>query len=280
MRIHQLRNATLLLHLGEHRLLVDPMLAEPGALPGFKIFGGGRRRNPLVPLPPAAASCLEQATGVLITHEHPDHFDPAGRAWVKERGLPVWASPMDVPSLRRKGLDARELVDGALGLGVELVPARHGRGFVAWAMGPVAGFYLAHPDEPSVYLTSDAVLTEAVTEVLARLRPDVVVAPAGAANFGAGPDILFSVDELVTLAQRAPHDVVLNHLEALDHCPTSREALRERVRREGLEARVHIPADGEALTFARRGAAPHARPRTGTAAPRPGFQKWLTAKFA
>jgi L-ascorbate metabolism protein UlaG (beta-lactamase superfamily) len=280
MRIHQLRNATLLLHIGEHRLLVDPMLAAPGALPGFKLFGGARRRNPLVPLPKEAAACLQQATGVLITHEHPDHFDAAGREWVKERALPVWASPIDVPSLRRKGLQARELVDGALGLAVEIVPARHGRGLVAWAMGPVAGVYLSHPDEPSVYLTSDAVLTETVTETIERLRPDVVVAPAGAANFGLGPDILFSVDELVALARRAPQDVVLNHLEALDHCPTSREALRERMRREGLSARVHIPADGELLTFSRRGTAPHARPRPAALPLRPGIQKWLTAKFA
>ncbi len=54
MQIHHLRNATLILTLGERRLLVDPMLSAPGALPGFKVLGGGRRRNPLVPLPAGA----------------------------------------------------------------------------------------------------------------------------------------------------------------------------------------------------------------------------------
>ena len=70
MKIRQLRNATLLLSLGEHRLLVDPMLSPPGALPGFKLFGGGRRRNPLVAMPADAWESMQQATGVLITHEH------------------------------------------------------------------------------------------------------------------------------------------------------------------------------------------------------------------
>lgn len=278
MKIHHLRNATLILTLGERRLLVDPMLSPPGAFPGFKVLGGGRRPNPLVAMPSEAEAALAQVTDVLITHEHPDHFDAAGVAWTRARGLPVWASSIDVPSLRRKGLDARELREGELGLSVEVIPTRHGRGFVGWMMGPVAGFYLAHPQEPSVYLTSDSVLTSAVLDALARLRPDVVVAPAGAANFGAGPDILFSVDELVTLARSAPGEVVFNHLEALDHCPTSRAGLRERMAAEGLGARVHIPRDGEALHFTRRADAAHARPlfRPSRA---PGFQKWLTSKL-
>jgi L-ascorbate metabolism protein UlaG (beta-lactamase superfamily) len=278
MKFHHLRNATALLTLGEHRLLVDPMLAEAGSLPGFKMFGAGRRPNPLVPLPPTAAEALASATGVLVTHEHPDHFDRAAIAWIRRRGLPVWASPIDAPNLRKKGLDVREVGDGALGLSIEIVPARHGRGPLAWLMGPVSGYWLAHPDEPSVYLTSDAVLTGAVLEAIERLRPDVVVAPAGAANMGAGGDILFSLDELVTLVRRAPGRVVLNHLEALDHCPTTREALRARMQAEGLLEKVAIPDDGAELQFERGPMSSRPRPRP-LARRRPGLQKWLTARL-
>jgi L-ascorbate metabolism protein UlaG (beta-lactamase superfamily) len=278
MKVHHLRNATTLLTLGAHRLLVDPMLATQGAFPGFKMFGGGRRPNPLVPLPPGTSALLEQATGVLVTHEHPDHLDTAGLRWIREHGLPVWASSMDAPNLRKKGLDVHVVDDGALGMAVERIPAQHGRGWLAWVMGPVSGYYLAHPDEPSVYLTSDAVLTDTVLEAVERLRPDVIIAPAGAANMGVGGDILFSVDELVTLVRRAPGQVVLNHLEALDHCPTTREGLRERMKAEGLLDKVHIPEDGEELHFARRSAQPHPRPRARANA-EPGFQKWVTARL-
>lgn len=278
MQVHHLRSATLLLSLGSQRLLVDPMLAKPGTLPGFKLFGGGRRANPLVPLPPVVDDVLAQATGVLITHEHPDHLDPDGVAWIRARRLPVWASPLDVPSLRRKGLDAHELRNGSLGLGVEWIPSRHGRGPLGWLMGPVAGWYLSHPYEPSVYLTSDAVLSESVLDALSRLRPDVVIAPAGAASFGVGPSILFSVDELVTLVRRAPHAVVLNHLEALDHCPTTRSALKQRMEQEGLSSRVHIPQDGEIFHFARRGSEAPAAPGPGPTG-RPWLQKWVASRL-
>lgn len=115
MKIHHMRNATMLLTLGEHQILVDPMLSDPGTLAGFKMFGGGRRANPLVPLPANAEASIEQATLVLITHEHPDHIDPAAVEWIKARNLPVYASSIDAPNLKAsKGLDARDLHDGML----------------------------------------------------------------------------------------------------------------------------------------------------------------------
>ncbi len=278
MKIQQLRNATLVLSLGDRRLLVDPMLSDPGAMPGFRMVGAGRRTNPLVPLPSCADEALASVTDVLVTHEHPDHLDSAGRQWIRERRLPVWASAMDVPSLVKKGLDARELSDGALGLGVEVVRSRHGRGLVGWLLGPVAGYYLAAPGEPSVYLTGDSILTDSVREAIARLRPDVVVVPAGAANFGVGGDILFSVDELIELTRTAPGQVVFNHLEALDHCPTTRAGLRQRLDDAGLGGRAHIPADGETVTFS--GVSSPSGRRRGGAGAGPGVQKWLTARLS
>lgn len=277
MQIQQLRSATMLVSFGPHRLLVDPMLADVGAMPGFKMFGGGRKRNPLVPTPPQTAEALERATGVLITHEHPDHFDLAGRAWTKTAGLPVWANRMDVPRLRRKGLDARVLEEGGLDVALEVIPSRHGRGLLGWMLGPVAGYYLAPEGEPSLYITGDSILTDSVRDAIVRLQPDVIVAPAGAANMGIGGDILFSLDELVELARLAPADIVFNHLEALDHCPTTRTGLRERMRAEGLSDRAHVPEDGEVLSF--DSPSKH-RPQTRTVALQPGLQKWMTSPLA
>jgi len=279
MKIRHLRNASLLLSLGEHHLLVDPMLSSPGALPGFKMVGGGRRRNPLLPLPADALQSIEAATGVLITHEHPDHLDRPAIEWIKARRLPVWASDIDVPNLRRKGLGARVLQDGDLGLSVEIVPARHGHGVIGWLMGSVSGFYLAHPDEPCVYITGDSVMTPQIRDAIKRLQPELIIAPAGAANFGFGRDILFSLDELLELARLAPGDIIFNHLESIDHCPTSRASLRERLDAEGIRERAFIPADGACLEFHRGTTAPRPLPRPAIHR-RPGFQKWVTAKFS
>ena len=280
MKIQHLRNATALVTIGAHRLLVDPMLSLPGAMPGFKMFGGGRRRNPLVPMPDASTNALATATAVIITHEHPDHFDRAGLAWVKERNLPVYTNGIDAPSLRRKGLDVRLLESGALGLEVETIRSRHGRALLGWMLGPVAGYYLAHPDEPSVYLLGDSILTENVLEAVERLQPDVILAPAGAANMGIGGDILFSVDELMELTRRARGQLVFNHLEALDHCPTTRAALRQRLAEEGFAGRTFVPEDGEILTFEGPARASASGKLRRTPIERPGAQKWITGAFA
>lgn len=279
MKLLQLRSATCLLDYAGHRLLIDPMLAAPGAMPGFKLLGGGRRRNPLVPLPAIADEALASATAVLLTHEHPDHFDAAGRAFVRQRGLPVHATAVDAPHLAAKGLEARVVESGSLGFPVEVIRARHAHGPLGFLLGPVAGYVLAAPDEPTLYVVGDAVLVAPVREAIERLAPDVIVAPAGSANLGFGGDILFSPDELEALVRLAPGQIVLNHLEALDHCPTTRAGLRARLTAAGLASRVHIPEDGEQLVFTARAEHP-ARPRVDAPVTRPGIQKWMTAPFS
>lgn len=278
MHIQQLRNATMILEYAGHRWLVDPMLCRAKTLPPFRL-SGKRRRNPTVELPPNTDEALANVTGLLVTHEHPDHFDSAGVRFAIERGLPVFSNRVDAAHLRGRGLDVRLLEALEAPFAVEVVRSKHGRGAIGWIMGPVCGYVISHPDEPTVYLTGDSILTDSVLDAIERHQPDVIVAPAGAANFGVGGDILFSVDELVTMARRSSAKLVCNHLEALDHCPTTRDGLRERFEREGLGDRVCIPADGERVRFASVKKAPSTRaPRPDTG--RAGMQKWMTSLFA
>jgi hypothetical protein len=165
-----------------------------------------------------------------------------------------------------------------LGFAVETVPAVHGRGLMGWLLGPVCGFYLVHPDEPSIYLIGDAIMTDSVLEAIERLQPDLIVAPAGSANFGIGGDVLFSVDELVALVKASTGKVIFNHLEALDHCPTTRKDLASRMEAEGLQERIYIPEDGESLAFSREGTEPHTPPMQRPIR-KPSFQKWLTGRL-
>ncbi|TWT32179.1 metal-dependent hydrolase [Posidoniimonas corsicana] len=279
MNITQIRNATVLLEIGDHRILVDPMLSSPSSLAGFRLFRGQRRKNPLTALPDDVNQLIESATAVLITHEHPDHLDKSGIEWIKSRGLKVWCSSVDAPNLRRKGLDARIITEDSCDLSVEVVPAIHGHGMIGWLMGPVAGYYLAHPNEPTVYITGDTVLTDTVKSAIERLRPQVIIAPAGTANFGIGKDLMFSEAELIELAKMASGQVVFNHLEAIDHCLMTRLRLRQIMDDAGSGQQVFIPEDGERLEFDCSSDAPPVELRTSSQST-PGIQKWLTAKFA
>ncbi len=81
------------------------------------------------------------------------------------------------------------------------------------------------------------------------------------------------------MARRSEGKLLFNHLEAVDHCRTTRAELQARMAAEGLAERVYVPDDGEALRFERRRREAHVRPQPART-PKPGIQKWLTAKLA
>lgn len=252
MKIHQLRNATIILHVGDRRILIDPMLGDTGAFRSFKRFGDGQQQNPTVPLPDGALDALASVTDCVITHcqrGHLDHIDPDGVAFLKERAIPVWSVADDFDYLHEQGLEPQEFRDGTHGMRVLPIEARHGHGPEGDMLGPGHGWFIHHPDEPSVYVTGDTVLIAPVRDTIAELKPDVIVAPAGCANFGKGEDILFPLAELVELSRIAPGIVLFNHMESLDHCPTRRKDLAALMEREGVSEKCVIPDDGEMVTI-------------------------------
>ncbi|MGH8855060.1 MAG: MBL fold metallo-hydrolase [Telluria sp.] len=257
MKITQLRNATAIIELGSHRILVDPMLAPQGALPALK-FGGGRARNPTVGLPTCTEALLETVTHCLITHcqkGHFDHLDRAGKRWLRERAIPVICTPHDAPYLRQRGLNVQPLATGEhvpqplLGGHVTTVPCRHGRGAVALLMEHGVGYFLEMPGEPTLYLSGDTVLTPEVLAFVGRRQPDVCLVPAGGARFDLGHEIIMNAQDVVRLLQATTGTVVANHLEALSHCPVTRRELLDAASQAGLAGRLLAPGDGETLAF-------------------------------
>ena len=259
MRITQLRNATIILHIGRHNILVDPMLAPKDALPPLRLIDGARLRNPTVELPASADAALAGVTHCLITHcqkGHFDHLDRAGKQWLRERQVPVTCTPHDAAHLRQRGLNVQPLADGHaqqqpfLGGVIRTVPCRHGRGLVGAMMEHGVGYLIEMPGEPSVYLSGDTVLTDDVRRFVERHQPQVCVVPSGGARFDLGGEIIMGADEVIEFATIAHGLVVANHLEALTHCPVRRDALRRAAHHAGLTGRLLIPADGETMEFA------------------------------
>ncbi|MDF3888090.1 MBL fold metallo-hydrolase [Cupriavidus basilensis] len=255
MKIHHLRNATIIVEFGPNRILIDPMFAPKNALPPLRVFGA-RQRNPLVDLPESAATALESVTHCLITHcqkGHFDHLDRAAKNWLRDRQLPIICTPHDTRHLAERGLNVRPLPEAHgqpnsfMGGRIRTVRCTHGRGLVGKLMEHGVGYLIEVPDEPSLYLSGDTILTPTVREFVAHHRPQVCVVPAGGARFDMGSDIIMGIDEVVEFTRLAPGVVVANHLEALSHCPVTRSALALAARQAGVEARLHIPRDGEVL---------------------------------
>jgi len=259
MKITQLRNATVIIEFGAYRILVDPMLAAPGALPPLRFLDGQRRRNPLVALPPGTEDALASVTHCLITHcqkGHFDHLDRAGMRWLRERQIPVVCTDRDAVYLQRRGLRTLPLSadlsqpQAFLGGTLSMVRCTHGRGLIGMLMEHGVGYLIDIPGEPSLYLAGDTVLTQTVRDVISDYQPQVSVVPAGGARFDAGQDIIMGADDVIAFAQLSHGVVLANHLEALSHCPVTRSALRRAATQADLASRIYIPEDGETLIFA------------------------------
>jgi len=268
MKLTQIRNATLLVEYAGTRFLVDPLLAERGAYPGFAGTANSHLANPLVDLPLPLSTLLD-VDAVLVTHLHADHWDDAARR-VLPRTLPVFAqNDADAEAIRADGFaDVRALGADAdadagtpfAGIRIDRTGGQHGSDAVMAAigarMGEVSGLVLRHPDEPTLYIAGDTVWNDHVRAALDTYDPDVVVLNCGDAQVpGLGPIImdLEDVGEVVRAAPRAA--IVASHLEAVNHCVLSRAQLRGWLDGQGLRARVRVPDDGETLAFSHGGAA-------------------------
>ncbi|MBX2871445.1 MAG: MBL fold metallo-hydrolase [Saprospiraceae bacterium] len=252
MKIQQFRNATMVLQTEEIVLLVDPMIGPTGTMPPFSFFRSKPSRNPTVPLPESCQPTLEKVTHCLLTHQHPDHLDKEAVRYLIRKNIPVICSILDEKALRKKGLNVVQTIDywkrvDFFGGKIEGIPARHGYGFVAKPAGNVMGYYMELPNEPSIYLSSDTIYTEKVDKVLKEYKPAISVVAAGSAQFDIFKPLLMTVEDILTFTRNAPGKVIANHMEAVNHCPTTRETLRQKLTEQGLIEKSYIPEDGEWL---------------------------------
>jgi L-ascorbate metabolism protein UlaG (beta-lactamase superfamily) len=254
MKIRHIRNACLVMELGEDKILVDPCLNPKGSLPPYTLFRRRPRLNPIIGLPPGTESFLEGVTSGLITHcryGHFDHLDKAGIRLLSQKQVPVYCTGPDEPYLRRRGIRAvplkmREKNTFPAG-GITPFPATHGYGLLGMVMGPGAGYFIEPAGGKTVYLSGDTVLTPMVRHVLNDLKPDICIVNAGTAALDLGRPILMPLHELLEFMGTAPGKVIAVHLDAFNHCLTTRDLLRDALAREGLSGKVIIPEDGELI---------------------------------
>jgi L-ascorbate metabolism protein UlaG (beta-lactamase superfamily) len=256
MKITQIRNATIIVEFDNICLLVDPMLANKGALPALKLLDGRRERNPLVELPEITDAMLSKVTHCLITHcqkGHFDHLDNAGKKFLRERQIPVICTPHDATFLRKRGLNV-QVLDSHHAQGVpffngliQSVACRHGEGLIGMLMEHGVGYFIQIPNQASLYLSGDTILTKEVCDFVEENQPDVSVIPAGGAHFHLGGEIIMGMEEVITFTRLSKGIVIANHLEALSHCPVKRCDLNIHFGEEGTQSRLKIPLGGESI---------------------------------
>jgi L-ascorbate metabolism protein UlaG (beta-lactamase superfamily) len=254
MRVQLLRHATLIVTINDLNILVDPMLSPAGAMVPVA-NASNDRRIPLVDLPVSGDELhhlLASTDLVLVTHHHRDHWD-ARAVELLPKDIPILCQPPSESALRNAGFTAVAPVEEHLSWGqIEFrrTGGQHGTGEIGEQMGAVSGYVLTAPGEPSLYIAGDTIWCGEVQAALRDYHPDVVIVNAGAAQFLTGGPITMTADDVCQVCRELPSaQVVAVHMEAVNHCLLTRDALRSHLIREGLVERVQIPDDGALMTW-------------------------------
>ncbi len=245
MKFQLIRNATMRLEYAGVTILIDPMLGSKHSFGSF----GGIEDNPTVDLPISASEVLEDVDLVLVSHLHEDHFDAKAQDRV-DKALPILCQPGDREKIETFGFNnVVELDDETQWQHVHIsrTGGQHGTGQWAKRLNPVSGFVFQSPGEPIVYWIGDSVWCEEVKYALDKYQPDVIVTHSGGAELRDSGPIIMDAAQTITVCKALPSAVVIaTHMEALDHCKTSREALQAAAEEAGIDQnRLLILEDGE-----------------------------------
>ncbi len=249
MKIQLIRNATMKISYAGRTILTDPMLSPKG---DFKAFAG-IARNPTVELPFQKEEIVEGIESVVVSHDHPDHFDKAASAALPKM-IPVFCQPADEGKLTNEGFQTVIPIETAYtwqGITITRTDGQHGRGKVLEFIGKVSGFVFQANGEPTVYWVGDSIWCEAVKGAIEKFKPDIVITHSGGAKLPGFETIIMDAEQTLTTLNASQEAVVVAiHLEALDHCHVSRETLRQMADAAAISpSRLMIPKDGEIATF-------------------------------
>lgn len=251
MKVQLLRNASLVLTVGEKTILVDPYLAPKGTYTAFD-FTGNDRRNPLVDLPLSEqllAALIAHTDAVLLTHIHSDHWDEKARELLPKH-IPVLCQPANEATIREQGYTHVTPVADELtweGIKISRTGGQHGTGHIGERMGIVSGYVISEGAEV-VYIAGDTIWCDDVQRALDKYQPTKIIVNGGGARFVEGDAIVMDIADILQVCNYAPAaSVWVVHLEAVNHGKQSREDIRKAVQEHQLTNRCFVPANGAFL---------------------------------
>lgn len=258
MKLTQIRNATLILEYAGTRFLIDPIMADKEAWPGFPGTARSHLRNPRVALPVSVAELLD-VDAVIVTHTHLDHWDEAAQQLIPKDKRIFAQHEADAELIRAQGFTNVQVLgteNSYKGMTIIKTDGQHGSDEayanpeMAALLGDACGLVFRHVDEKTIYIAGDTIWVKPYLESLQTHKPDVVVVNAGFAQVDGYGAIIMGTEDILRTHQVLPEAIVVaSHLEAINHCILTREEIRAFVRQKAIQQSVRVPEDGETLAF-------------------------------
>jgi L-ascorbate metabolism protein UlaG (beta-lactamase superfamily) len=256
VKITYIGHATLLLEIGDTRILTDP---------NFETSLG--RFLPRVSAPGIALDALPKLDALLLTHAHADHLSFKSLDQLPS-DIPLFAPEVIAKWLRRKrytnavGLDPHgmaTLANGSLRIHAAQATHRGNRyGFDRWRSA--ANMYLLETDIESVFFAGDTALTESTHYLVKNMlweierELDVALLPIGYAprwkpgfrrGHLTGEDALTLFETLRARAMLPYHWGTFRHVTSTAYDAINR--LRKKLENYAGHEHVHITEPGESL---------------------------------
>lgn len=262
--VQLIRNASVKVSYAGTTFLIDPMLAEQGAYPGFEQTYRSELRNPLTPLPFPVADILRNVDAVIVTHTHLDHWDEAAQKALPKNIVLFAQDEVDAAMFRSQGFtNVRVLESETTFKGVHLTKTggQHGSNAMyaipdlAKSLGNTMGIVFKAPGMKTVYLAGDTIWREEVERAITEHKPEAIVLNTGAAAMNipgleGEPFIIMGKEDTLRASKLAPSaSIIAVHMDAINHMTVDRKDLSEYARQQGIRDRVLIPFDGEIIRF-------------------------------
>jgi L-ascorbate metabolism protein UlaG (beta-lactamase superfamily) len=232
IRLTHIGGPTVLIEVGDWRLLTDPTFDPPG---GSYRFGWGTRSRKLAG-PAIAASDLGPIDAVLLSHDHhDDNLDAAGRALLPSAGTVITT----VSGARRLDGDARGIEPWAItrleagarpSIEITGTPCRHGPPLSRPIVGDVIGFALRWDGQNDgvLWISGDTVLCDGVREVAERLQVGTALLHLGGVRFPISGPVRYTMtagDAIELCGLLEPRTMIPIHYEGWKHFREGREAI-------------------------------------------------------
>ncbi|MCY0977251.1 MBL fold metallo-hydrolase [Chryseobacterium wangxinyae] len=247
--VQLVRNATLVIDYAGKKILVDPMLSPKGAIDSW----AGIQKNPTVELTMPVEEIVKDIDLVIVTHTHEDHFDKPASSTLN-KSVELIMQPADKEFFKKEGFINATVVEGQKvwnGITINRVEGKHGSGKVLEMMGKTSGFVLQAKNQPTVYIVGDTIWNEDIKKDIETFKPDYIIVNSGGAlmkDFSDTPIIMNEVQTMALIAASGKAKVIAVHMDALDHCFTTRAILKKKASELKIgQDKLIIPEDGEKL---------------------------------
>lgn len=249
--IQLIRNATLLIEYGGKKILVDPMLSPKGAIDSW----AGIERNPTIELKMPVEDAVKDVDLVIVTHTHEDHFDKIASKTL-DKSIELIIQPTDKDFFKKEGFSNAVVIDDNKlwnGINITRIDGKHGTGEVLKMMGKTSGFIFKADNQPTVYIVGDAIWTDDIKKTIKKFKPDYIIVNSGGAlikGFENIPIIMNEEQTMSLIKESGKAKVIAVHMDALDHCRTTRSSLSKKAAELNIGTdKLIIPQDGEIITL-------------------------------